>query len=151
MVSIVNSGQSKAPLIMELVRKLVLLSMEHNFLVRAHHVPGVSNEITDALSRFQMQRFWAFAPDSLYHPPFPNDPLREEVLTYASWRFPRTQIEPTAAGKKLFLQFCLINRLLGPKGDVLPASEGTFIYFASYLARTVFGSCSQPPYYCWVT
>ena len=49
---------------MELVRKLVLLSMEHNFVVRAHHVPGVSNEIADALSRFQMQRFWALAPDA---------------------------------------------------------------------------------------
>ena len=63
-VSIINSGHSKAPLIMELVRKLVLLSMEHNFLVRARHVPGVSNEIADALSRFQMQRFWALAPDA---------------------------------------------------------------------------------------
>ena len=63
-VAIINSGHSKAPLIMELVRKLVLLSMEHNFLVRARHVPGVSNEIADALSRFQMQRFWALAPDA---------------------------------------------------------------------------------------
>ena len=30
-----------------------------------------------------------------------------------------------------------MNRLLGPEGDVLPASKGTLIYFASYLARTV--------------
>ena len=53
-VSIINSGHSKVPRIMELVRKLVLLSMQHNFLVRARHVPGVSNEVADALSRFQM-------------------------------------------------------------------------------------------------
>ena len=39
---------------MELVRKLVLLSMEHNFQVRARHVPGVSYDIADVLSRFQM-------------------------------------------------------------------------------------------------
>lgn len=63
-VSIINSGHSKVPRIMELVRKLVLLSMQHNFLVRARHVPGVSNEIADALSRFQMQRFRALAPDA---------------------------------------------------------------------------------------
>jgi len=63
-VSIINLGHSKAPLIMELVRKLVFLSMEHNFLVRACHVPGVSNKIADALSRFQMQCFWALAPDA---------------------------------------------------------------------------------------
>ena len=30
-----------------------------------------------------------------------------------------------------------MNRLTSPTGDILPASEGTLIYFASYLARTV--------------
>ena len=63
-VSIINSGHSKVPRIMELVRKLVLLSMQHNFLVRARHVSGVSNAVADALSRFQMQRFRALAPDA---------------------------------------------------------------------------------------
>ena len=42
--------------------ELVLPSMDHNFLVRARHVPGVSNEIADALSRFQMPCFWGLAP-----------------------------------------------------------------------------------------
>ncbi|XP_068701264.1 uncharacterized protein [Montipora foliosa] len=30
-----------------------------------------------------------------------------------------------------------MNRLMSNDGDILPASEGTLIYFASYLARTV--------------
>lgn len=30
-----------------------------------------------------------------------------------------------------------MNRLISTEGDILPASEGTLIYFASYLARTV--------------
>ena len=30
-----------------------------------------------------------------------------------------------------------MNRLLSPTGHILPASEGTLVYFASYLARTV--------------
>ena len=30
-----------------------------------------------------------------------------------------------------------MHRLASPTGDILPASEGTLIYFASYLARTV--------------
>ena len=30
-----------------------------------------------------------------------------------------------------------MNRLFSPGGDILPASEGTLIYFATYLARTV--------------
>jgi len=42
---------------MDLVHFLLLISMKHNFLVRARHVPGVNNEIADALSRFQVQRF----------------------------------------------------------------------------------------------
>ena len=61
-VAIINSGHSKAPRIMDLLRFLVLVSMKHNFVVKAPHVPGVSNEIADALSRFQVARFWAAAP-----------------------------------------------------------------------------------------
>ena len=63
-VSVINAGHSKAPRIMDLVRLLVLLSMKHNFVVRAHHVAGVSNEIANALSRFETQRFQALAPDA---------------------------------------------------------------------------------------
>ena len=61
-VAIINSGHSTVPRIMDLLRFLVLISMEHNFYVRARHVPGVSNEIADALSRFQDARFRAVAP-----------------------------------------------------------------------------------------
>ena len=46
---------------MDLLRFLVLLSMKHNFFVRARHVPGVTNDIVDALSRFQDERFRASA------------------------------------------------------------------------------------------
>ena len=53
---------------MDLVRRVVLLWMKHNFVVRTSHVPGVSNEIADALSRFQMQRFRAFATDADQNP-----------------------------------------------------------------------------------
>ena len=67
-VAIINSGHSKAPRVMDLVRFLVLISMKHNFLVRARHVSGVSNDIADALSRFQMQRFRALAPDADQNP-----------------------------------------------------------------------------------
>ena len=61
-VAILNSGRSRAPRIMDLLRFLVLISMKHNFFVRARHVPGISNEIADALSRFQVSRFRAAAP-----------------------------------------------------------------------------------------
>ena len=73
---------------MDLMRFLLLLSMKHNFFVRAHHFPGVSYDITDALSRFQDERYRAVASKAqkiLYHPAFTNDPLTEEVQRYAKW------------------------------------------------------------------
>ena len=53
---------------MNLLRFLVLISMKHNFLVRARHVPGAKSEIADALSRFQVQRFREFAPNADHRP-----------------------------------------------------------------------------------
>jgi len=74
---------------MDLLRFPVLLSMKHNFYVRARFVPGIVIEIADALSRFQDTRFRAVAPPGgehpLYHLAFFHDPLREEVLRYANW------------------------------------------------------------------
>ena len=53
---------------MDLMRFLLLLSMKHNFFVRAHHFPGVSNNITDALSRFQDERYRAVASKAQNNP-----------------------------------------------------------------------------------
>lgn len=61
-VAILNSKSSKAPRIMDLVRHLTLLTLIHNFSFTAQHVPGSSNKIADALSRFQMERFRKLAP-----------------------------------------------------------------------------------------
>ena len=54
---------------MDSVRRLVLLSLQHNFVLRACHVSGVSNDIADGLSRFQMQLFRALVPDADQNPP----------------------------------------------------------------------------------
>ena len=35
------------------------------------------------------------------------------------------------AGETCFIQFCLSNRLMSQEGDILPALEGTLMYFAS--------------------
>ena len=121
---------------MDLVRFLVLISMKHNLLVRARHVPGVDNGIVDALSRFQVKRF-RDRPDPLFHPSFVHDPLNDEVLRYANWALSWNTKRSYSSGEKRFISFCLMNRLTCPTGDILPASEETPIYFASYLARKV--------------
>ena len=53
------------------------------------------------------------------------------------WGLAWTTNRTYGSGEKRFIQFCLSNRLMSQEGDILPASEGTLIYFASYLARTV--------------
>ena len=121
---------------MDLLRFLVLLSMKHIFFVRARHVPGVSNDIADALSRFQVVGSQG-TQNPLYYPAFTNDLLTQEVQTYAKWGLAWATNHTCGSGEKRFIQFCLSNRLMSQEGDILPASEGTLIYFASYLARTV--------------
>ena len=59
------------------------------------------------------------------------------MQTYAKGGLAWTTNRTYGSGEKRFIQFCLSNRLMSQEGDILPASEGTLIYFASYLARTV--------------
>ena len=63
--------------------------------------------------------------------------MRGEVLGYADCALSSNTRRSYSSGEKRFLSFCLAHRLFDSSGDVLPASEGTLIYFASYLARSV--------------
>ena len=47
---------------MKFVRKLVWLEAKYSFVIRARHIPGVSNSISDSLSRFNFQKFRSLAP-----------------------------------------------------------------------------------------
>ena len=63
--AVVKAWQSKAPKnhnLATLFRKLFLLAAKNNFNVALKHIPGISNDIADALSRQQMQRFRELAP-----------------------------------------------------------------------------------------
>ncbi|XP_053164950.1 uncharacterized protein LOC128350575 [Hemicordylus capensis] len=63
-VQVVNRQTSKSLRVMGLVLALV----RNNILFTAQHVPGAQNDLTDALSHFQMQRFWQLAPDAFPRP-----------------------------------------------------------------------------------
>ena len=73
----------------------------------------------------------------LHHPAFLNDPLRHEVLRYANWGLAWRTNRTYGSGERRFIRFCLMHRLVHDSGDILPAFEGTLIYFASYLAWSV--------------
>ena len=67
-VDIWESGTSKSPEIMALVRMLFFCAAHNNFNVCVQHIPGVNNVIADALSRFQQDRFRKLAPKANLHP-----------------------------------------------------------------------------------
>jgi hypothetical protein len=49
---------------MKLMRKLTWLAATNNFTFSSKHIPGVTNVIIDALSRFDFQTFLKEAPDA---------------------------------------------------------------------------------------
>lgn len=63
-VTIINKQTSRCPMIMQLVRKFVLLSLKLNIVFKACYIEGVLNGIADSLSRFQNQRFRQLAPEA---------------------------------------------------------------------------------------
>ena len=65
---ILNSKSSKISKIMDLVRKITVQTLIHNFTLNSKHVPGLNNVIADALSRFQMTRFHQLAPTASSQP-----------------------------------------------------------------------------------
>lgn len=61
-VHIINTMSSRSPDIMVLVRALTLQCLKQNIVVRATHIPGKMNVLTDALSRLQLEKFRQLAP-----------------------------------------------------------------------------------------
>ncbi|XP_029904174.1 uncharacterized protein LOC115356996 [Myripristis murdjan] len=67
-VDIINKGRSQSLDVMKFVRRLTLTSAQHQFIIRAAHIPGYKNTIADSLSCFSFQKFRALAPNSDPHP-----------------------------------------------------------------------------------
>lgn len=61
-VYVLNKMTSKDPVMMKLVRRLVVASMNYNIMFRSKHVPGKTNYVADNLSRFQLQEARQWAP-----------------------------------------------------------------------------------------
>jgi hypothetical protein len=72
----INKGRSHSAAMMQLMRRLVLIAADCNFAFAAQHLPGITNNIADALSRLQLQRFRALAPNAQTEP----TPLPQQVL-----------------------------------------------------------------------
>ena len=72
-VHILNTMTSKSPAVMMLMRVFTLQCLHYNCWVKASHISGAKNEISDSLSRFQFSRFRKLAPEAdLYPSVIPN-------------------------------------------------------------------------------
>ena len=68
---------------MALVRLLYFCATHHNIHIMITHIAGINNNIADAISRFQMERFRTLAPAANLQP----DPIRAlPTLTSANCR-----------------------------------------------------------------
>ena len=79
-VAIVKKGRSKCIEIMKLMRQLTWCACVNNFQVTAKHIEGRKNNISDALSRLQMEKFHRLAPHSKKLPH--NCPSVYEVMWF---------------------------------------------------------------------
>ena len=59
---IINSGTSKAPDVMHLLRHLSLTACRHHLVFSAIHTPGIRNTAADALSHLQVPEFRRLVP-----------------------------------------------------------------------------------------
>ena len=69
LVHVINKQSCKDKDVMFFVRKLVLVCLSHNILFRAKHIPGIRNDLADAISRLQVPTFKRLAPAYMHHLP----------------------------------------------------------------------------------
>ena len=63
-----QSGTSRVPAIMHLMRSIVLHAATHQYTINVTHISGIDNSIADSLSRQQLTRFRNLAPAANLHP-----------------------------------------------------------------------------------
>lgn len=61
-VHVINKNTTKDPHLMQLMRRLMILSLQHNIHFHAKHIQGISNTAADLLSRLQVKEFKARFP-----------------------------------------------------------------------------------------
>ncbi len=88
-VHIINSGMSKDPLVMKVMRCLHFISAKFNLLLSASHLAGINNTLADALSRNNLPLFFHCCPQADPHPSQLPQPLLELLIhSHLDWISP---------------------------------------------------------------
>lgn len=131
--------------LMDLIRRIYFCGARWNFLVRIRHIPGVKNDISDALSRFQESRFRRLVtgaqptgqalpeelsevPTALLQRQFGLSALDEPVSQLVSSHLAPATRRVYGTGTRRFLIFCLTHGCPYLSFDALSVRR-----FAAYL------------------
>ena len=85
-VAIINSGYSREPFLMHLLRCIFFLSAKYEFSLVATHVPGQQNELADAISRDNAALFLSLSPQADHRPTeIPQDWINKLLIEKPDW------------------------------------------------------------------
>ena len=88
-VSVLNSRTSKDKDMMQLLRCLFFVEAYFQFHLEARHIPGISNECADDLSRNRLAAFRTKLPQANHYPtPIPSSLLQWLLKPQADWSSP---------------------------------------------------------------
>ena len=88
-VSVLNSGYSKDPQLMHLIRCLFFVLASWDIMLHASHIPGVLNSVADAISRDNILFLFSKVPEVSRHPtPIPQELAELLVISQPDWTAP---------------------------------------------------------------
>ena len=129
---------AQVPALMHLLCDLLLSAACWGFTFTAAHVPGVENNIADAISRFRCQvfKFRQLAPEA------PAGQLNTSSLEQQCLHFLAEGLAPStwqaySSGQCKFLDFCCEAGKLHSNGLPCPADKWTLCLFVSFLADLI--------------
>ena len=85
-VTVLNSGYCKDPHMAHMLRCLFFLEARFNFTVVAEHVPGVKNQLADALSRNKSSIFLQSLPSARAMPTEVSSKVVEGLVSIQEWK-----------------------------------------------------------------
>ena len=131
-----SEQSSNCPKLMEIVRRLFLISSHAQFQVKFVHILGKLNPIADALSRLQVEKFSKLAPNAEDTPvPLPSGYVGRRIAQmekYQSAALAPSTRRVYQVGRRHYSHICKVSDI-----ESFPVSQQSLSLIATHLARSV--------------
>lgn len=128
--NVINKQSCRDNDLMIFVRKLVLVCLSYNIVFKAEHIPDLSNNLADALSRLQLQAFRQLAPAYMHPYPTCSHPIGRHSLLFVAVQSPAILFPTHKRAWALFRQF--FESILHLSCPGLPISSSVLALFIAY-------------------